>query len=313
MIDFRYHLVSIVSIFLALAVGIALGAGPLKGQLGDTITGEITSLRQDKATLNSELDAAAKDADKRDAFIASGNKLLLAGRLAGATVDIVVLPNADSAVVKTTSATLIAAGAKLGATVQVKAAWTDATTAAQRKTIGDEQLLALGLDAQTDAQFASLDRVLATALQPGDGQLVEATAALMALSDAKLISFSPKEPIAATSVVVLGAPVTGGTAAEQTATAQEYAALSTTMDRVAKGAVLASNVGAVATTDEQSVVGTARGNDGLYRGLSTVDDVGIPMGQASIVLALLEQFAGGSGHYGLASDATAAFPVLQGS
>ena len=30
LIDFRYHLVSIVSIFLALAVGIVLGAGPLK-------------------------------------------------------------------------------------------------------------------------------------------------------------------------------------------------------------------------------------------------------------------------------------------
>ena len=41
MIDFRYHLVSIVSIFLALAVGIVLGAGPLQGQIGDTLTAEI--------------------------------------------------------------------------------------------------------------------------------------------------------------------------------------------------------------------------------------------------------------------------------
>ena len=31
MIDFRYHLVSLVSVFLALAVGIVLGAGPLQG------------------------------------------------------------------------------------------------------------------------------------------------------------------------------------------------------------------------------------------------------------------------------------------
>ena len=33
MIDFRYHIVSIVSIFMALAVGIVLGAGPLEGEL----------------------------------------------------------------------------------------------------------------------------------------------------------------------------------------------------------------------------------------------------------------------------------------
>ena len=35
MIDFRYHLVSLVSVFLALAVGIVLGAGPLKDTIGD--------------------------------------------------------------------------------------------------------------------------------------------------------------------------------------------------------------------------------------------------------------------------------------
>ena len=42
-IDFRYHLVSLVSIFLALAVGIVLGAGPLKERLGNTLTGEVTA------------------------------------------------------------------------------------------------------------------------------------------------------------------------------------------------------------------------------------------------------------------------------
>ena len=44
MIDFRYHLVSIASVFLALAVGIVLGAGPLKGTLGDTLASEVAQL-----------------------------------------------------------------------------------------------------------------------------------------------------------------------------------------------------------------------------------------------------------------------------
>ena len=57
MIDFRYHLVSIISIFLALAVGIVLGAGPLKGDLGTRLTQETTALRADKAQLRTELDA----------------------------------------------------------------------------------------------------------------------------------------------------------------------------------------------------------------------------------------------------------------
>ena len=33
MIDFRYHLVSLIAVFMALAVGVVLGAGPLQGTL----------------------------------------------------------------------------------------------------------------------------------------------------------------------------------------------------------------------------------------------------------------------------------------
>ena len=50
-IDFRYHLVSLVSVFLALAVGIVLGAGPLKESIGDTLTGQVEQLRGEKDAL----------------------------------------------------------------------------------------------------------------------------------------------------------------------------------------------------------------------------------------------------------------------
>ncbi len=68
MIDFRYHLVSIVSIFLALAVGIVLGAGPLKEDLGNTLTHELTQLRQDKTDLRADLTAAQRGIGARDTW-----------------------------------------------------------------------------------------------------------------------------------------------------------------------------------------------------------------------------------------------------
>jgi hypothetical protein len=46
-IDFRYHLVSLVSVFLALAVGIVLGAGPLRENLGDQLTKQVDALRKE--------------------------------------------------------------------------------------------------------------------------------------------------------------------------------------------------------------------------------------------------------------------------
>ena len=56
MIDFRYHVVSLISVFLALAVGIALGAGPLKETIGDTMAGQV-QLATEKDALRTELDA----------------------------------------------------------------------------------------------------------------------------------------------------------------------------------------------------------------------------------------------------------------
>ena len=48
MIDFRYHLVSLISVFLALAVGIVLGAGPLRESLGDQLAGQVEQLRTEQ-------------------------------------------------------------------------------------------------------------------------------------------------------------------------------------------------------------------------------------------------------------------------
>ena len=69
MIDFRYHIVSIVSIFLALAVGIVLGAGPLQDQLGNTLTNQVSDLRKQKSELAAELRDANQTIDDTNAFI----------------------------------------------------------------------------------------------------------------------------------------------------------------------------------------------------------------------------------------------------
>ncbi|MBN9375395.1 MAG: copper transporter, partial [Cellulomonas sp.] len=61
MVDFRYHLVSLVAVFLALACGIALGAGPLRDAIGDTVSGRNAALTAQNAQLTKERDAATAD------------------------------------------------------------------------------------------------------------------------------------------------------------------------------------------------------------------------------------------------------------
>jgi hypothetical protein len=125
MIDFRYHLVSIVSIFLALAVGIVLGAGPLKGDIGARLTEQTTALRADKAQLRTELDVEEKGTAARDSFSASVAPAIMKNQLTGKTVALVLAPGADSDLVKKTTASLVAAGAKVGSTITLTDTWAD--------------------------------------------------------------------------------------------------------------------------------------------------------------------------------------------
>ena len=84
MIDFRYHLVSIVSIFLALAVGIVLGAGPAQGghrQHAD-LRGRPSCARTGPSCVPSST-RPSKAAQARDTFTEESNESLLAGPAAG--------------------------------------------------------------------------------------------------------------------------------------------------------------------------------------------------------------------------------------
>jgi len=132
MIDFRYHVVSLVSVFLALAVGIVLGAGPLKGTLGDQLNSQVGSLRTETADLRTQVKTAQTAADNRDTFTRSVLPQLVAQQLAGQRVAVVSVPGVDSGAVKPLLEALRAAGATVTARVSVRPGWVDPARAADR-------------------------------------------------------------------------------------------------------------------------------------------------------------------------------------
>lgn len=111
MIDFRYHLVSLISVFLALAVGIVLGAGPLKKPIGDSLQTQVDSLRTDRDSLRSKLDTSNGNIDKLDRYITQSAPVLLKGTLEGQAVTIVHSPETDAQTVKDVTGRLTDAGA----------------------------------------------------------------------------------------------------------------------------------------------------------------------------------------------------------
>lgn len=111
MIDFRYHLVSIISVFLALAVGIVLGAGPLKQPIGDSLQSQVDSLRADRDDLRDKLDSANGSIDKLNTYITESAPALLTETLKGTKVTLVSTPHTPSQTIKDVQGRLEDAGA----------------------------------------------------------------------------------------------------------------------------------------------------------------------------------------------------------
>ncbi|WP_404382254.1 copper transporter [Knoellia locipacati] len=317
MIDFRYHLVSIVSIFMALAVGIVLGAGPLKGTIGDTLTQEVTQLREDRAALRVELDAARRAGVARDEFTTETRTRLVGGTLAGATVALVVLPGADADQVEAVSDTLTAAGASIVSRTTIEDSWIpddDEATTAQR-TLATELRRSLGLPAAAASDSAPLDDVLAASLvSTGAGAVTDAgKAALDALAGANLLDADTADLQRAGNAVIVGGVIKGDVVADRDRAANRLAGLAAALDRAGQGAVLASDVGVTGFAGASSVVRAARGDAGTSRNLSTVDDLSLPLGQVSVAYALAQQNEGGVGQYGLGDGVSAGYPPVPAS
>ena len=312
MIDFRYHLVSIVSIFLALAVGIVLGAGPLKEDIGNRLTVETTALRDDKAQLRTELDAEKRAAAARDSFSAAVVPAVLKGQLASKTIALVVAPGADSDLVKDVTATLVDAGATVGSTVTLSDAWADPARRTFRNTLANQLAGLVKAPPAVNSPDQLAATVLARAILGGKDQSTErlapaSGAALDGLSAGGLVKVSPDQIVPSSGVVFLGGPVKGTTAPDTDSRLASYLQLIRSLDAAGSGVVVvaASNIDPTLSAD---LVAAVRKDSDSAKVVSTVDDADLPMGQATFVLALVQQYEGGNGHFGLAADAKGVAP-----
>src|SRR4051794_41274011 len=100
MIDFRYHLVSLISVFIALAVSIVLGAGPLNEPIARGLSQGVQQLRQDLDARNDQLKTAQAGIANRDTFLTQSQPGLLADQLRGRTVLLGAPPRLDPRTVK---------------------------------------------------------------------------------------------------------------------------------------------------------------------------------------------------------------------
>ncbi len=130
MIDFRYHLVSIVAVFLALAIGIVVGAEALPPKLANKLNNESQQAQRLNDKLNAQNGQLRRQINADDAFAQASSGYLLAHLLTGERVVLVTAPGADSTVVNGLKTALGQSGATLTGTISLAPQFfaVDATT-----------------------------------------------------------------------------------------------------------------------------------------------------------------------------------------
>ncbi len=131
MIDFRYHLVSIVAVFLALAIGIVIGASALKPDVlkvfDNASSREQRQITSQRATIKSLQNQLGSD----QALAQAAAPRLLSGLLAGQQVALVTAPGADATTVNGVTAALKLAGAKITTQAQLQPSFFDTSASTQ--------------------------------------------------------------------------------------------------------------------------------------------------------------------------------------
>ena len=309
MIDFRYHLVSLISVFLALAVGVVLGAGPLQNSLGTALNDQVTALRENRNATQAKLEQTETAVNERDSYITQAATSLLPGTLASKNVAMVLLPDAKAEDADAIAAQLKNAGATVTGRVSLTSTWVDLSRENYRSTFSGQVQGHLGSTNSKDTN-GILGEALAKALTANDDSsrvLMDMLSVTVDKSGTPFISVDSTPTAAAEMIVVVGPrpQASSGKGATVEASPGE--------DPKAWAKALEGTAGRAPTV----VVGSADGDGGVVgiirsekAKVTTIDSVGQIAASVSTPLALASTRAGTTGHYGFDKGAEAVMPPV---
>ena len=189
MIDFRYHLVSIIAVFLALAVGLVVGSTALSGKAEQFLTQQQHRAVAANKALTSKNQLLTNQVGADQAFAQANSQRLIGGLLPQDKVVLVVAPGAVGAVASGVTAALQQAGATVTGQVDLQQSFLTTSAANETALTQLAQSLAAkaGLASPVQSQSAvagqqAAAQVLAASLldKPAGGALsAKASAAIL--------------------------------------------------------------------------------------------------------------------------------------
>jgi hypothetical protein len=317
-IDFRYHLVSIVAVFLALAIGIVLGSTELQGHTIDVLRSTSDSLNSRLNAASAQRDALSQQVNVSEQFLQTAEPKLLGQLLTGQSLVIVTEPGAPAAVISGIKQAAGLAGATVTGQVSLQPKFNDLSGATQSSlsaindtvAANDGTTLAPGTDPLTVYQQQAAQLIASAILIKKAGQFILPTPSAQTLLDAYA---------QAGYLTVSGAPAAGATLAvvvtPQSAPADgpndpaNEVLLAVAQQFATAGAATLVAGPATGSAQAGSAISVLRSSS-VSSEVSSVDNADATLGQISAIWALAQQLAGGKPNsYGI-SGASVSPPVV---
>ena len=313
MVNFRFHLVSLIAVFLALGLGILTGSAVVNQATVQTIRREIKDVRAEVNNLRSVNGQLKDDLNRSNAFLADSAAYAVEGRLLAVPVAVLAERGVSGGTVNDTIGLVRAAGAVAPAIVWLESKW---------KLENDRDVQALRdatdlLGGANSVRQRALDalalRLTSPPVAPVPGEPPRPDL-LQRLSDAGFISIDPGNadmttfpPTPARALLITG---TQSDFAGTDLTVETAQALVNANAPTVAGEVYVQQDGSDAPKRGDAVA-KVRTKDTLASVVSTVDDLELVQGRVAAVLALQDLGAGTVGHYGYGDGASSSLPPSQ--
>jgi hypothetical protein len=308
-INFRYHVVSLTAVFLALAIGLVVGTAALNGPVADTLKDRVDALSKDNSNYREQANQYREELNRTQDFATEVSPALLNGKLTNRKILMVVLPSGKD-YAEGVSSMLTVAGATITGTVTVQDKFFDPANAFELLDLADKAeqptVPADGLPLNSDGVETSSALLAVALLQrtsavaPGD-----LTAVLTAYTEPGYLSVSDDVvPGAEATVVVSGLPPVDRDAAKK----NQNAVMLTTQFAKDRPLVVGGN-----GIGDGNLVSEIRADPTLVKKISTVDNVSTEQGRLATAMTVVERVVANKvGQYGLSTGATSQVPKVAG-
>ncbi|HVF32670.1 MAG TPA: copper transporter [Acidimicrobiales bacterium] len=306
MVNFRFHLVSLTAVFLALAAGITIGAGVVDRATVDQIQRQLSDVAQRREETNAENDQLREELGRWTRFSEEAGDQLVAGQLTDVPVVVLASNGIDRALVDAVEGSLGAAGAQLDGTLWLTTRWVLDDDEERRALAG-----ALDVAPTTEADDLRSAGIagLTTAWAVGDGGPL-----VPGLLDAGFLEYetSSQVPVPLVElprpdtlfVVISGDPAEVAPADLTVPLASRLALSQVQLVAVQPQRPPVPEPAEGADEEEPATfVAQLRDDAVVASRISTVDNVDDYRGRVALVLALRDLRIGTTGHYGVGPDA----------